>query len=164
MRKESANMEFSETHDVELKGVLNEKVEKEIVAFLNTNNGTIYVGVENNGKVIGIPTNKLDESMKKISDIITDKILPNPQEFVTTSAFMEDGKWIIKIDVLKGNALYYIKKYGRSASGCYMRIGTTAKSMTGRLPPRLWLTATLSTTRLLSHTVIPSSVALKHSG
>ena len=41
MRKEGTNMEFSETHDVELKGVLNEKVEKEIVAFLNTNNGTI---------------------------------------------------------------------------------------------------------------------------
>ena len=68
--------------------------------------------------------------MKKISDIITDKILPNPQEFVTTSAFMDNGKWIIKIDVLKGNSLYYIKKYGRSATGCYMRIGTTAKSMT----------------------------------
>jgi len=67
-------MEFSETHDVELKSILNEKVEKGIVAFLNTNNGTIYVGFEDNGKVIGIPTNKLDESMKKISDIITDKI------------------------------------------------------------------------------------------
>lgn len=104
-------MEFSETHDVELKGTLNEKVEKGIVAFLNTNNGTLYVGVEDNGKVIGISTNKLDETMKKISDIITDKILPNPQEFVTASAFMDNGKWIIKIDVLKGNSLYYIKKY-----------------------------------------------------
>ena len=40
-------MEFSETHDVELKGILNEKVEKEIVSFLNTNIGVIYVGVEN---------------------------------------------------------------------------------------------------------------------
>ncbi|MBQ8293333.1 MAG: ATP-binding protein [Bacilli bacterium] len=98
-------MNFSETHDIELKGTLNEKVEKEIVAFLNTNNGTIYIGVENNGNIVGIVTNKLDESMKKISDIITDKILPNPQEFVTTSAFIDEGKWIIKIDVQKGNAL-----------------------------------------------------------
>lgn len=40
-------MEFSETHDVELKGILNETVEKEIVSFLNTNIGVIYVGVEN---------------------------------------------------------------------------------------------------------------------
>lgn len=123
-------MKFSEVHNVELKSVLNDSVEKEIVAFLNTNNGIIYIGVDNNGNVIGIDSNKLDETMKKISDIITDKILPNPQDFVTSSASIIEGKWIIKIDVLKGNALYYIKKYGRSASGCYMRIGTTSKSMT----------------------------------
>lgn len=123
-------MKFEETHNVELKSVLNDSVEKEIVAFLNTNNGTIYIGVLNNGDIIGIKSDKLDEIMKKISDIITDKILPNPQEFVTSSAIMVDDKWIIKIEVKKGNALYYIKKYGRSASGCYMRIGTTAKSMT----------------------------------
>lgn len=121
---------LSETHNVELKSVLNDTIEKEIVAFLNTNNGTIYIGVEDKGDVVGIPSKKLDESMKKISDIITDKILPNPQEFVSASALMIDDKWIIRIDVLKGNALYYIKKYGRSASGCYIRIGTTAKSMT----------------------------------
>ena len=105
-------MKFSEVHNVELKSVLNDSVEKEIVAFLNTNNGIIYIGVDNNGNVIGIDSNKLDETMKKISDIITDKILPNPQDFVTSSASIIEGKWIIKIDVLKGNALYYIKKYG----------------------------------------------------
>lgn len=123
-------MKFTETDNVELKKVLNDSVEKEIVAFLNTNNGTIYIGVEDNGNVVGINSGKLDETMKKISDIITDKILPNPQEFVASSATMIDGKWILKIDVLKGNALYYIKKYGRSAAGCFMRIGTTTKSMT----------------------------------
>ena len=64
-------------------------------------------------KAIVFSTQKLDETMKKISGIITDKILPNPQDFVTSSASIIEGKWIIKIDVLKGNALYYIKKYGR---------------------------------------------------
>ena len=58
-------MKFSEVHNVELKSVLNDSVEKEIVAFLNTNNGTIYIGVDNNGNVIGIDSNKLDETMKK---------------------------------------------------------------------------------------------------
>ena len=50
-------MKFSEVHNVELKSVLNDSVEKEIVAFLNTNNGTIYIGVDNNGNVIGIDSN-----------------------------------------------------------------------------------------------------------
>lgn len=36
---------------------------------------------------------------------------------------------IIKVEVKKGNSLYYIKKYGRSSSGCHVRIGTTCKSM-----------------------------------
>ncbi len=88
---------LSETHNVELKSVLNDTIEKEIVAFLNTNNGTIYIGVEDKGDVVGIPSKKLDESMKKISDIITDKILPNPQEFVSASALMIDDKWIITL-------------------------------------------------------------------
>lgn len=123
-------MNFSGTHDIELKSTLNESVEKGIVAFLNTNRGTIYIGIENNGNIVGIRSDKLDETMRKISDIITDKILPNPQEFITTSAIMVNDKWIIRIEILKGKSLYYIKKYGRSATGCYIRIGTTVKSMT----------------------------------
>ena len=39
-------------------------------------------------------------------------------------------KEIIQIEVKKGNALYYIRKYGRSTKGCYMRIGSSCKSMT----------------------------------
>lgn len=38
-------MKFIETENVELKRVLNDTVEKEIVAFLNTFNGTIYIGI-----------------------------------------------------------------------------------------------------------------------
>ncbi len=67
--------------------------------------------------------------MKEISDDITDKILPDCKKFVHPSAFLEDGKMIIKVEVSKGTSLYYIKKYGRSSSGCYVRIGTTCKSM-----------------------------------
>jgi predicted HTH transcriptional regulator len=41
-----------------------------------------------------------------------------------------DGKQIIVVDVKRGNGLYYIKKYGRSSNGCYIRMGTTSRSMT----------------------------------
>ena len=30
----------------------------------------------------------------------------------------------------KGQGLYYIKKYGRSAQGCFIRVGSTSRSMT----------------------------------
>lgn len=120
-------MGYIETDKVELKRVLNDSFEKEVVAFLNSHDGTIYIGVEDNGNVVGV--NNIDKLMKEISDVITDKILPNCKEYVHQSAFLEDGKMIIKVEVKKGNSLYYIKKFGRSALGCYVRIGTTCKSM-----------------------------------
>jgi len=123
-------MKYVETESIELKRTFNDSIEKEIVAFLNTHEGSIYIGVEDDGNICGVSQDRLDETMKKISDVITDKILPNPQTLVSTSVLYEESKFIIKIDVRKGNALYYIKKYGRSAAGCFIRIGTTSKSMT----------------------------------
>lgn len=121
-------MIFQETEKVELKRILNDTLPKEIVAFLNSFDGTIYIGVEDDGTVVGV--NALDETQKKIADIITTQILPNPQSFVDLGTKFVDGKNVIEIKVAKGNSLYYIKKYGRSANGCFVRIGTTCRGMT----------------------------------
>lgn len=67
--------------------------------------------------------------MQEITDIITTKILPNPQDLINYSARLVDDKTIIEIKVKKGTSLYYIKKYGSSATGCYVRMGTTVRSM-----------------------------------
>lgn len=121
-------MIFKETETTELKRILNDTFEKALVAFLNTTDGTIYIGVEDDGRVIGVE--HLDDTLKKIADIITTQILPNPQEFVKLGTVYENGKHVIEVQVRKGNALYYIKKYGRSAAGCYIRMGTSSRSMT----------------------------------
>ncbi|WP_244147556.1 AlbA family DNA-binding domain-containing protein [Streptobacillus ratti] len=49
---------------------------KETVSFINGNGGTILIGVKNDGTVVGV--NKIDESLRKISDIITNQIELNP--------------------------------------------------------------------------------------
>lgn len=79
-------MLFQETKSIELKRVLNDSIEKEIVSFLNTHNGTIYIGVDDDGTVLGV--NNVDKLMRDIADIITTKILPNPQEFIETKAII----------------------------------------------------------------------------
>ncbi len=99
-------MSYIETEKVELKRTLSDTFVREVVAFLNTDGGTIYIGVEDDGVICGIESNKLDETMKKISDTISNGILPNPQEFVNVSARMEEGKWIIEVNVNKGKSLY----------------------------------------------------------
>lgn len=68
--------------------------------------------------------------MKKINDIISASILPNPQEFINVNAQLKEDKWIIEVIINKGEALYYISKYGRSSKGCYLQVDTSSRSMT----------------------------------
>ena len=67
-------MIFQETETSELKRVLNDTLPKEIDAFLNSFDGNIYIGVEDDGTVIGVEN--LDDIQKRIADIITTQILP----------------------------------------------------------------------------------------
>ncbi len=121
-------MEYYETDKVELKEKINDALAKDIESFLNTDGGTIYIGIKDNGEIVG--TENIDENFKKISDIITDQIEPDAIEFVTPEAFVEEGKILIRIKVSKGSApIYCLKKYGMSANGCHIRVGTTCKSM-----------------------------------
>lgn len=121
-------MLFQETERTELKKILNDTLQKEIVAFLNSFDGAIYIGVDDDGTVIGV--DNIDDTQKRIADMITTQILPNPQAFVELGTKYVDGKNVIEIKVSKGKALYYIKKYGRSAAGCFIRVGTSCRSMT----------------------------------
>lgn len=122
-------MIYSETDKIELKEKINDSLPKEIESFLNTDGGTVYIGINDAGNVIGL--NKLDIQLRAISDIISDQIEPNAIDCVRPEVEIIDDKMIIKIVIKKGYAsLYCIKKYGFSSNGCHYRVGTTCKSMT----------------------------------
>ena len=53
-------MKYEESDKVELKREIVKDLDKEIIAFLNTEGGTIYVGVEDDGTVVGIDYNLHD--------------------------------------------------------------------------------------------------------
>lgn len=93
---------FDETDKYELKETINDSLPKEIEAFLNTNGGIIFIGINNGREVVGIQEGKLDEIMRRVSDVITDKILPRCIDFVYAHHEIMDGKDIIKIDIKKG--------------------------------------------------------------
>lgn len=117
-----------EDNKTEYKEVVNNTLPKEIVAFLNTDGGTIYIGITNKKQVVGV--NNINDTMRTISDIITDQISPRCIAFVNQVRDTFEGKDIVKIDVKKGDRLFYIKKYGMSEAGCYVRIGSSCKSLT----------------------------------
>ncbi len=121
-------MTFEESEKIELKQKFNDALPKEIVAFLNTDGGIVYIGVNDDGSVCGV--NNQDEALKKIADILENQILPDPRHLVELGTKFVDMKHVIEIKIQKGEALYYIKKYGRSSQGCYIRLGSTCRSMT----------------------------------
>jgi len=120
---------YFESERVELKEKYTDVICKEIVAFLNTEGGDIIVGVKDDGTVVGVK--KIDETLRKIADIITNQIEPNPQDDISSEVKFDEGKTLIYIHVSKGSKnIYCQKKYGFSTNGCLVRIGTTCRSMT----------------------------------
>ena len=122
-------MKYIESETLELKEKYTDNIVKDIVSFLNTSGGTILIGIKDNGEVVGVE--KIDETLKKISDIITNQIEPNPQEEIISELRFNNSKTIIAINVSKGSkSIYCQKKYGFSTTGCSIRIGATNKKMT----------------------------------
>lgn len=120
---------YIESEKLELKEKYTNTIVKKIVSFLNTDGGTIIIGVKDDGTVIGV--DNIDEVLRKLSDIITSQIEPNPQDEITCELKFDEGKTLIIININKGrHHIYCQKKYGFSSAGCTIRIGTTCKEMT----------------------------------
>lgn len=121
-------MLFKEDQYTELKESARiEYITKEIVSFLNTNDGKIIIGVKDDGTILGI--DNVDETSLYISNVILDQIEPQVRDLVSIDTPTYDGKQIIEISIKKGPNFYYIKKHGLSSAGCYERIGTSCRSM-----------------------------------
>ncbi len=70
-------MIFKEDQHTELKeNPKSGTIVSEIVAFLNTCDGKIYIGVKGDGTVIGV--SNVDEDMLRIADMLSNEILPPP--------------------------------------------------------------------------------------
>ena len=67
--------------------------------------------------------------MREVRQIIRDQILPSTEGLCEIESFFENEKIIIIIKIKKGSKLYYIKKEGRSATGCFYRDGTSSVPM-----------------------------------
>lgn len=121
-------MEFIETDKIELKEKLNDNLIREIVSFLNTEGGTIYIGIKDNGEVIGIKD--VNKAFTELNEIICDQIEPKAEKEVKGEIKFENNKMIMEINIQKGEkAIYFIKKYGCSSKGCLVRVGTSTREM-----------------------------------
>ena len=91
IRKVGCDMSFIEDSRNEFKLVLNDKLEKEIVGFLNANGGNVYIGVDDAGNVVGLDGN-IDEIQLQIKDRIKNNILPATLGLFDIEVMEDDDK------------------------------------------------------------------------
>ena len=115
-------MKFQETETVELKAVAQDGIKKEIVAFANSNGGTVYVGVGDDGTILGVED--ADGCALQVSNMVRDAVRPDATMFVSYETLDCDGKAVVAVKVQRGtNRPYYMAKKGLRPEGVYVRQG-----------------------------------------
>lgn len=118
-------MIFRESETVELKEVFVDDIKKEIIAFANCNGGKLYIGVQDDGIVVGL--DDPDATALQISNMVRDAIKPDITMFLHYETSEENGKKIVAVDIQRGtDRPYYIAKKGMRPEGVYVRQGYLA--------------------------------------
>lgn len=115
-------MKFRETETVELKSIVMDDIKKEIIAFANCDGGTVYVGVADDGTVLGIEN--ADECALQISNMVRDAVKPDVTMFIHYETLDCEGKAVVAVNIQRGtNRPYYLAKKGLRPEGVYVRQG-----------------------------------------
>lgn len=117
---ENVDVEFKELDRV--KKTLPDSTAKEICAFANTEGGEIYIGIRNDGSVVGV--DDPDDVMTKLSNTAHDAILPDIIPFLQIRTIEMEGKYVVKAVVSVGTERpYYLAREGLKPKGVFVRRG-----------------------------------------
>lgn len=99
-------------------------IKKTVIAFANTDGGTIYIGVEDDGSVRGVMD--MDDTMLRVMNAVRDSIRPDVTLFVECRPVQTEGKMIAEVSVQRGTARpYYLTGKGIRPEGVYIRQGAS---------------------------------------
>ena len=111
-----------ESERIEYKSQMIDDIYKEVIAFANTDGGTIYIGVDDKGNLTGI--DDVDETYTRLTNGIRDAIAPDVTMFVR---YVLQENNVIQIEVGEGSYKpYYLKARGMKPTGVYVRQGTSS--------------------------------------
>lgn len=112
-----------ETERTEFKSEYTDNILKAVIAFANTDGGTIHIGVDDTGKAIGI--DDIDDCYTKTTNAIRDSISPDITMFLKYTVHEDDRT--IEIIVSEGtNKPYFLKSKGMRPEGVYVRQGASS--------------------------------------
>ena len=129
-------MAYQESENIELKSAVTDDIKKEIVAFANSDGGTLYIGVRDDGEVVGL--DDPDEAALQVSNMVRDSIKPDVTMFLHYETITDNEKKIIAVSVQRGtDRPYYIAKKGMRPEGVYVRQGYSAVPATDTMIRRM---------------------------
>jgi ATP-dependent DNA helicase RecG len=113
-----------ENQSYERKRVYNLKTRNTMLAFLNTDGGTIHIGIDNDDTLYGVEGD-IDLEARKITTGFRDSVTPDPSGYFKVEPEKRDDKYIIVITVERGSAIpYYYTEFGLVTKGVYVRVGS----------------------------------------
>ena len=113
-----------ENQTVEFKREYNIKAKNTMLAFLNTDGGKLYLGIDDDGSAYGIESD-IDLEAGRVASSFRDAVTPDPSGYFKVEPKKRDGKYIIVVTVERGTAIpYCYAAYGLVPQGVYVRVGS----------------------------------------
>lgn len=114
-----------EDKNTEFKREYVDEIKKTLIAFANTEGGSLYIGIADNGEPLGIED--ADDVVLRIGNVIRDAIRPDLTMFCDIAAENLQGKTVVKVVVNRGMARpYYLASKGIRPEGVYIRLGAAS--------------------------------------
>ena len=111
-----------ENSNTEFKREYTDSIRKAVVAFANTDGGCIYVGIEDDGTVVGVAD--VDDVQNRVISLCRDGIQPDVMMFLSCDRTVIEDKDVIRLQVQRGtDCPYYLKGKGIRPEGVYVRRG-----------------------------------------
>ena len=118
---------LEESSTLELKREVTDALKKEVIAFANTTGGEIYIGIEDDGTVIGLSDAQKD--LEAVTNMLHDSIKPDILVHTQAEIVHLEEKEIIKILVSRGTRRpYHIASKGMKSAGVFVRYGTSVSN------------------------------------
>lgn len=123
---------YRESEIIELKQELNKNIKKEIVAFANSKGGTIYIGIDDDGNVIGLKN--VNEDVESLSGMIREGIIGNLTLYTSIDVKSIENKNIIELHITSApEKPYYLADKGLKPNGVYLRHGSSSIQATDEI-------------------------------
>lgn len=121
---------YFESRDLEYKRELSHSLEKEVVAFLNSREGgRIFLGIDTRKELVCGVENP-DQVQLQIKDRLKNNIEPSIMGLFDVVMESIENRDVIKLILASGpEKPYYLKKYGMTAKGCFIRVGSSCEPM-----------------------------------